>query len=126
MSVELAPIPRRRRLSLTPMIDVVFLLLIFFMLAAQFGGTERFELTLGGGAASYSGPPRLVEVYPVEIKLNGIAMSGEALTEALGRLSATPADTVVLRARGGATLDAVTETLSVLTAAGYSNLVLVE
>ncbi|MEO0362761.1 MAG: biopolymer transporter ExbD, partial [Pseudomonadota bacterium] len=36
MRFDLARAPRRRP-SLTPMIDVVFLLLVFFMLAARFG-----------------------------------------------------------------------------------------
>ena len=40
---------RRRRIGLTPMIDVVFLLLVFFMLAARFGGTDAIPLTLTGG-----------------------------------------------------------------------------
>ncbi|MEO1119875.1 MAG: biopolymer transporter ExbD, partial [Pseudomonadota bacterium] len=36
-AIDLGPArPRRRLVSLTPLIDVVFLLLIFFMLAARF------------------------------------------------------------------------------------------
>ena len=36
-----APARRSRKPSLTPMIDVVFLLLVFFMLAARFGRQAR-------------------------------------------------------------------------------------
>lgn len=37
--------PPRRRPSLTPMIDVIFLLVVFFMLAARFGaeGTRALD-----------------------------------------------------------------------------------
>ena len=38
----------RRRPSLTPMIDVVFLLLIFFMLAARFGMEGALPSVVGG------------------------------------------------------------------------------
>jgi biopolymer transport protein ExbD len=45
------PVSQRRRVSLTPLIDVVFLLLIFFMLASTFlkFGTVKVE-TAGAGA----------------------------------------------------------------------------
>jgi len=38
--------PRRRWLSLTPLIDVVFILLMFFMLSTQFYRTSVLNLTL--------------------------------------------------------------------------------
>jgi biopolymer transport protein ExbD len=59
--------PRRtRRPSLTPMIDAVFLLLVFFMLASRFGRAGAVALVgAGDGAgAPWSGPPRLAEVAP--------------------------------------------------------------
>jgi biopolymer transport protein ExbD len=41
--------PRRRRLiSLTPLIDVVFILLVFFMLASSFMEWRLIDLQLGG------------------------------------------------------------------------------
>ncbi len=43
------PRPSRRRPNLTPMIDVVFLLLVFFMLASQFGRPQALPLFGGGG-----------------------------------------------------------------------------
>ncbi|MEM8656825.1 MAG: biopolymer transporter ExbD, partial [Pseudomonadota bacterium] len=45
---DLGPPPPSRRPSLTPMIDVVFLLLVFFMLAARFGQDMALETTLTG------------------------------------------------------------------------------
>ena len=62
--MNLARAIRRRRMSLTPMIDVVFLLLVFFMLAARFGVEGSVALTVGSGGAAYEGPPRLVEISP--------------------------------------------------------------
>ena len=56
----------RRRISLTPMIDVVFLLLVFFMLAARFGQEQAIPLAIGAGAGDWDGPPRLIDILPDE------------------------------------------------------------
>ena len=44
--IQLNTVIRRRRPSLTPMIDVVFLLLIFFMLVARFGVDKVIDINL--------------------------------------------------------------------------------
>lgn len=116
----------RRRPSLTPMIDVVFLLLVFFMLASRFGHEELRELSLGGGAgAQWAGPPRLVDVAPGGARLNGVATDPAALGAALAPLMGSPADPVVVRAREGAVQDLVA-VLDALAAAGIGNLILLE
>ncbi|MDF1715678.1 MAG: biopolymer transporter ExbD [Antarcticimicrobium sp.] len=122
----LAPIRRRRRPSLTPMIDVVFLLLVFFMLASRFGVEQVMPLPLGGGAAAYSGPPRLVDIGPDGLWLNGRVTAPEALVMALAPMVEAPSDTIVLRARDGAALQEVVSVADRLRAAGYTTLVLVE
>lgn len=118
---------RARRMSLTPMIDVVFLLLVFFMLAARFGQDGVIEITLTGGAGdAYSGPPRLVDVTPGGLALNGVPLALADLPAALARLMETPSDTVVLRARGGADTQRIIDVMSALGLAGLTGLVLVE
>ncbi|MEM7530004.1 MAG: biopolymer transporter ExbD [Pseudomonadota bacterium] len=116
----------RKRPSLTPMIDVVFLLLIFFMLAARFG--SEVALPFSGGTPSsavWDGPPRLVEVSPTKVALNGRALDAGQLAAALAPLMQTPQDPVVLRARDGASLQAVLNVVDALTSAEISTLVLV-
>ena len=44
MAILLEPLKPRTRLSLTPLIDVVFLLLLFFMLATQFEKYQSIDL----------------------------------------------------------------------------------
>lgn len=117
----------RRRPALTPMIDVVFLLLVFFMLASRFGVERTLQLSLGGtGAqAAWSGPPRLVDIGAQgEISLNGRSVALADLAGDLEPLMDTPADPVVLRPKGG-DLSAVTAVIDALRAAGLSQLVLV-
>lgn len=117
---------RRRRPSLTPMIDVVFLLLVFFMLAARFGVDQAVPLPLAGSGNDYRGPPRLVEILPEGVMLNGAPVDEDALAGALSSLVANPSDTIVLRGRDGATLQRAIDIAEILTAAGYTALVLAE
>ncbi len=116
----------RRRPSLTPMIDVVFLLLVFFMLAARFGQDQAIPFSIGGGAVDWQGPPRLVEVFPESMSLNGIPGTPESVVAALSSFVTSSTDTVVIRPRDGATLQRLVEVIDVLSAAGFTGLILAE
>ncbi len=120
-----SPRPRRRP-SLTPMIDVVFLLLVFFMLASRFGQETAIPLTAGIGAAEWQGPPRLVELSDSGLRLNGVAVTRDDLAERLAPLMPAPDAPVILRATGTADLAALASLLDALRAAGITNVVLVE
>ncbi|MCL3882320.1 biopolymer transporter ExbD [Marivita sp. GX14005] len=123
--LDLAPLPARRRIGLTPMIDVVFLLLVFFMLAARFGVTEAIPLALPGGtAAAYEGPPRLVSVGPRELRVNGIATADPVL--ALRPLMTAPSDLVILRPEDGARVQRLLDVMEDLRAAGLSSMAVLE
>lgn len=119
--------PRRRRApSLTPMIDVVFLLLVFFMLAARFGQDMVIDLPLAGQGGAYSGPPRLVDVLPAGLRLNGVETTPEALAASLQSMMTSPGDTIILRAGDDAPLQRLITVMDGLSAAGFTTLVLVE
>ena len=123
--LELGHQTRRRRIGLTPTIDVVFLLLVFFMLAARFGVTDAIPVTLSGGAAlSYDGPPRLVTVLPNGLRVNGIDTSDPV--QALTPLMGSDKDIIILRARDGASVQALLDAMGQLRAAGWPNLVVLE
>ena len=116
-----------RKPSLTPMIDVVFLLLVFFMLAARFGVDQVMPLPLAGGAGQgYSGAPRLVDIRPESVALNGVAMAEAALPGALSPLITASTDTIVLRGRDGADLQRIVDVAEALGEAGFLALVLAE
>lgn len=122
-----APPRPRRRPGLTPMIDVVFLLLVFFMLAARFGHDTHLPLTLGGsGAADWQGPPRLVEVLPEGLRLNGRPLAAPDLAAALAPLMPDPAAPVLLGAGDGADLGRLVAVIDLLRGAGFTHLVVVE
>lgn len=123
--LNLAHQKRRRRIGLTPMIDVVFLLLVFFMLAARFGVTDAIPVTLSGGSAqSYEGPPRLITVLPGALRVNGIDTADPVAS--LTPLMGTETDIILLRARDGASVQHLLDVMGTLRAAGWTNLVVLE
>lgn len=117
----------RRRPSLTPMIDVVFLLLVFFMLASRFGVDQVLPMALSGqGGATYSGAPRIVDIAPGALHLNGVAVAEGDLSARLAPLTATAGDTIVLRGQDGAHVQRIIDIAEMLSGAGFTALVLVE
>ncbi len=118
---------QRRRPSLTPMIDVVFLLLIFFMLASRFGVDAALPLDLAvGGDATYQGPPRLVDIAPEGLRLNGQPVTADGLADALAPLMQGPDDMVVLRPVDGADVQRLIDVAQALRDAGLTRLTVVE
>lgn len=122
------PQRRRRGLNLTPMIDVVLLLLVFFMMVSRFGGDLGLPLAMAApaGGQAWQGPPRLVTVTAEGVSLNGVSVSVAALPERLAPLMPTPDAPVVLRTGAGADVQALVAVMDGLRAAGYARLVLVE
>ncbi len=92
----------RPSIGLTPLIDVVFILLLFFMLASNFNVETSLSMQSGGNAATstQSAPGtastlttsslRIVNAESVE--LNGVALDNAALKEALAKLYASDAN----------------------------------
>lgn len=125
--MKLASPRKHRRPSLTPMIDVVFLLLVFFMLASRFSMDMAINLPQAGPSTqTYQGPPRLVDVSPDSLFLNGVELPIEALVSGLHDLMEAAQDTVVLRARDDADLQRIVTTMETLDRHGFETLVLVE
>ena len=126
MSFRFADPAPRRRPSLTPMIDVVFLLLVFFMLAARFGQQGAVDVALAGGdAPGWQGPPRLVEVAPDALRLNGVTRPEAALLDRLASLVEAPADPVLVQPVDGARLQRLVDVMALLEGAGFTNLAVV-
>lgn len=116
----------RRKPSLTPMIDVVFLLLVFFMLASRFGSDAVLQLPLAGQGGTYDGPPRLIGIGTNNLDINGVPVADSNLSQALSPLMEKPSDMLILRGRDGATLQRITDITALLRQAGFNNFVLVE
>ncbi|MCV2892763.1 ExbD/TolR family protein [Lentibacter sp. XHP0401] len=127
MSCFTTPKRNRRQPSLTPMIDVVFLLLVFFMLASRFGAGVVIPVPLSTGGVSLSPSlPRLVDILPSGYRFNGIPCEDGTLIEWLSAQNAAPEATVVLRADPMADVQRLVDTATLLRQAGFTALAVAE
>lgn len=127
-SLTFGPRRRPRRMSLTPMIDVVFLLLIFFMLSSRFGLDAVLPVAGGseGAATIWEGAPRLVGIAPGGLTLNGVATDEAGLAAALAPLMPSEDAPIVLQPRDGADLQRLVAVMDLLRDGGFATLILVE
>lgn len=114
---------------MTPMIDVVFLLIVFFMCAAKFSDMERdIDLRLPEVAqadeANAAPKARQVAVYPGgRISLDKEDVTLEALSERLSAdLAERPGLSVVILGDAGCEFQHVAETLAACKEAGVTQL----
>ncbi|PWK61633.1 biopolymer transport protein ExbD [Roseicyclus mahoneyensis] len=108
------------------MIDVVFLLLVFFMLAARFGQEGALELRIAAsGGAEWQGPPRLVRIEPEGFRLNGQITDLDGLIETLSRLTDTGSDLILVQPAEGVDLQRLMDGMGLLERAGFTTLALV-
>ena len=113
------------QLILTPVIDIMFLLLIFFMVGTQFVEEERhFEINLPEVADTLT-VTSLPDPATVNVTAEGeISLDGElvALDELEGRLAAMrenyPGQAVMIRGDGSATYQQVMDVLASVKRAG--------
>ena len=105
-----------RRIALTPMIDVVFLLLAFFLLASTFSRVQTRPFVLDGGSetrAERQTPPLAIILKENgALTLNGTALEPGALEPALSRqMAADPARAVTIEPENGVTVQALLDLL---------------
>lgn len=69
----------RSRMSLTPVIDVVFLLLLFFMLASTFSRYAHVDVAVAGRVSTSPAPAEATSIL-LSIKDDGFAVNGEPVS----------------------------------------------
>lgn len=133
----LAGLSRRRsaaRLTLTPLVDCVFILLIFFMLESRLLAPHGLDLSPGRGlapsaATATAQPPR---VLMVELRADGsgwvagVRHGPSQLLEALGTVDAGSVDSAVVMLDPGVRVQRAVDALDALRARGVGRLVLRE
>lgn len=124
------PKPRRRALiSLTPLIDMVFILLVFFMLASSFQQWRAIAVSAApaGVAASGVKGAMLIQVRPDGLRLGGHSLPLSAIAEQVRRRQVqTPTQVFLVEPVSGVSLQAVVQVLDNLSANGVANLSLVD
>lgn len=120
--------PRPKNLiSLTPLIDVVFILLVFFMLASSFADWRGLDLALPTPLTTEASldAALLVEVEAEALSIDGQILDEDQYRAALATLlRETPERRVVLRPVNGASLQRLVAVLDASTAAGVSGVAL--
>lgn len=121
-----APRPKNDDERILPLINVVFLLLIFFMLAGKLAASDPFEIAPPQSASESSIG---VEVLLVQVGADGqLALEGEILTQSdlqaavTERMSAAPNTPVQLKADAAANATDVVAVMQLLRAAGVERL----
>lgn len=120
MALALTSRRRSGRLSMTSLIDIIFLLLLFFMLTSTFSRFAEVELSAAGGGAgqSASAQPQMLFLRLSEsgLSLNGAPVAADALHDTVAARSAetdTPMRLLVA-VTGGVTAQDLTDTLVAL------------
>ena len=117
------------QLNLTPMIDIVFLLIIFFMVGTRFTGDERkikVQLPTVGSAASLTSAPqkRVVQVFADgSVQVDDDRMSITELTDSLkNSVRQNPAVSVAVRGDADGPFQNVASVLAACRTAGIQDM----
>ena len=124
--------PRRRRalISLTPLVDVVLILLVFFMVASSFRDWRAITLDSGVSGGNGASPRMegalLVEVLPDGVRLSGEPVSLELLrTRVRGHTAKRPDLRVLIEPSPGVGLQETVHVIDALRESGVSGLSLI-
>lgn len=124
------PHRRPRGMMLTPLIDVVFLLLIFFMISTSFVKTESMELSLPGGNAPGAEDTNLLRVYvngDGRLLLNNEPIEEKALNQRLQEIfKKEPARRAVILSAQDVSVQRLVAVMDMIYLGGGRNLSVVE
>ena len=116
----------KQELNVAPLIDVVFLLLIFFMLASTFIKPEAIDLMLEGSSTGGNAAEKMLNIEVVvdgTIRLNGLRLSMLQLeTELISRIQGDETRPVTIKAAAEVPVQTLVSIMDRVRAAGTNNL----
>ena len=116
----------KQELNVAPLIDVVFLLLIFFMLASTFIKPEAIDLMLEGSSTGSSSAEEMLNIEVVidgTIRLNGLRLSMSQLeTELASRIQGDQTRPVTIKDEAEVPVQTLVSIMDRVRAAGTNNL----
>ncbi len=103
MQVE-RPRSRQKPISLTPLVDVIFLLLLFFMLSSTFTNFGQVEIGAPAGGGGTGGVPKAMLVLENGgLRLNGLDIAQDGLLDSAQGLLDRDIDSLLVLVRGDTT-----------------------
>jgi biopolymer transport protein ExbD len=120
---------RRRALALTPLIDVIFILLLFFMLTSTFARFGEIPVsTAAGGSSAATAAPVFLQLGAGTITLNGTPTGLDALPGALSSFEPDGAGpvTVLVSLGRDVTAQRLVDLLAVLRSLSWTSVTVLE
>ena len=104
---------KRRKASITSLIDVIFLLLLFFMLASTFSKFSEIEVstTRGEGSETPGGTVFQLHIGETALSLDGAPVSPETVVKNLTHRAGGETAVVAVSVSGAATTQMLTDVL---------------
>ena len=114
----------RRRPSLTPIIDVVFLLLVFFMLTSTFTVDKKVNLLseITYGSSHYDALPRLIEIKRDKLLINGVEADDTVAIKRLEEITLDLSQIIFVKVLGDTSTQRMLDVIELLKSTGFSNL----
>ena len=119
----------RTKIILTPMIDVLFIILIFFMLVSNFNLNRGISLQSGSSSEASLSRHTLavVDLNEIRISLNGVEVERNFLVQKLHKLSKNNNELqIFLRPSGEFSVQNIINLIDELTAEGLSNIYILD
>ncbi len=117
--------PTGRLITLTPLIDVVFILLVFFMLASSYLDWRSIDLTVSSGAGAATSAQRAILINlrsDGSVAVGSRPVAKQALRSVLtAKLAGNRGQRVVIRSDPGVSLQRAVGTLDLLRTIGATN-----
>ena len=118
----------KQELNVAPLVDIVFLLLIFFMLASSFIKPEAIDLMLEGDRSTTVVSEELLIVRITTdgtIRLNGLRLSlAQLRTEISERIKGSETREVMIKAETTVSVQALVDLMDQIRRAGVNSLLL--
>lgn len=121
----------RKPIPLTPLVDIVFLLLMFFMLSSTFTKFSALDISASSGGETSIAKPTFPGVIIVvdgqgSITINGAATPLQGVASALDDFAADGAKRAALRAGGQATVQDLVTVLEAVRSSRIASVTVVE
>lgn len=117
---------RRRPVALTPLIDIIFLLLLFFMLSSTFTRFAEIPLMNAVGGSTQDTSPMFLQLRADDVSLNGVAMPLDTIVAAIRERGSEESATVLVTLSGEVTSQRLVDLLSELRSAPHLSVSVLE
>jgi len=111
--MQFKPRVRRRAVGLTSLIDVIFLLLLFFMLASSFTRYQALDVSSGGKGGGADVAPAYLRIHGAErLDLNGVTLTKADLADRFQALAEKEGTVVAIWSGPEASVQDVVDVMS--------------